>query len=122
MISNQTNPMKSIHYFLIAGILLSSCVNYDTAEGTPECVSKKLKTFASCGDGEKSVYEYEYQDELVYLFDHGGTTENCPTGYPVFDATCDKIGTLWNDELEGEVNGDLWNTAVLIRKVFPADD
>ncbi|MDB0002311.1 hypothetical protein N9545_07950 [Salibacteraceae bacterium] len=42
--------MKSIHYFLIAGILLSSCVNYDTAEGTPECVSKKLKTFASCGD------------------------------------------------------------------------
>jgi len=54
----------------------------------------------------------------------------CPTynipkvvsSFLVFDVLYDLLGTLWNDELEGDVNGLSWSNAILIRKVFPVDD
>ena len=64
----------------------SSCGKIDVPEGTPECITKKIKKEKNnCLD---KVYEYEYKGELVYLF----VPANCPDALSnLYKGNCDFI-------------------------------
>ncbi|NQV51930.1 MAG: hypothetical protein HQ500_02040 [Flavobacteriales bacterium] len=61
-----------------------------------------------CGSNSTSeVFEYEFQGDLVYLIDRQFTNaQECLYGNPVFDASCNKMGTLWQGSTTGEINGE----------------
>lgn len=109
--------MKNILLFIGLFSLATACRQLDIAEGTPECIQKKIENFKpeTCEDGA-NVNEYAFQGKLVYTFEHGTCGSDMTT--EVTDANCTTLGHLGGIAGNTTINGEDFGDAKFMRTIW----
>lgn len=98
-------------------VALSACKHLDVPEKAPSCIERKVTEFLpeTCETGA-SVKEYLFQNQHVFVFDHG----NCGADMTseVTDANCTTLGFLGGITGNTQINGEEFSSATLIRTVW----
>jgi hypothetical protein len=110
--------MKFLCISVIA-IFIISCNNKQPQIVEPPCVADQVTYFSeneACETGA-SVLEYEFQNEVVYVFNHGECIADHASAVVNYD--CDTLGFLGGFAGNTEINGkDFYNKAELVRTLF----
>ena len=96
---------------LLLFAVLTGC-QLDIEPGTPGCIQEKIKEFSknqiSC-DRSKTVSNYSFQDEIVYVFDQRSCGSDMTA--EVFDSNCNYLGFLGGIAGISEINGEEFSNA-----------
>lgn len=92
----EPQAMKSLNIVIIILIFtFSNCQKTDVKIETPECMEQLIQEFENdvnfCETG-KSVYQYKFQDQFVYVFNPGDCGADMMSN--VYDAECNLICNL----------------------------
>lgn len=98
-------------------VLITACNKPDVADGTPRCVTQKIRSFRSevCETGG-NVKAYTFQNNTVYVYDRG--TCGADQTAEVTDADCNTLGFLGGLTGNTIINGADFSTAVFQQTVW----
>ena len=115
--------MKTYFLILLAVIFTSSCSKYSIETDAPECLKSiaKENTKGLSDRSKAHIDEFKFQEELVYVFDHG-LEPNPDEGAAVYDSNCETIGYLGGFSGNTEINGEDFSNAVYTRTVWQYKD
>lgn len=98
-------------------LCFASCEKIEIAGGTPKCIEKEIREFnqnSRCDDA--SVSEYWFQNETVFTFEPGTCGADMAT--PVYDAKCNRLGSLGGIQGNTKINGEDFSNAEFVRVVW----
>jgi hypothetical protein len=116
-LETKIEDMKPIALLIGILALLMACKQLNIAEGTPECIQKKIEAFKpeTCEDGA-NVNEYKFQGKFVYTFDHGTCGADMTT--EVTDSNCKTLGQLGGIIGNTMINGEDFGNAEFVRTIW----
>ncbi|MFT5822278.1 MAG: hypothetical protein ACI8ZM_003534 [Crocinitomix sp.] len=91
---------------LIILVAIISCSTNDSKALEPSCLADQVTYFTeneAC-NSDASVREYEFQEEVVYVFDRGNCLDDA--AHPVVNYDCDTIGYLEGFAGITKINGE----------------
>jgi hypothetical protein len=103
---------------LLAYLFMATGCEKTTGESYPSaCLAASIETFRKesfCSDA--SVKEYRFQQQLVYVFDHG----NCGADLSskVTDSACNTLGNIGGIMGNQLINGKSFANATFIRTIW----
>lgn len=110
--------LPQLTLLLIIFFSVGSCKKFRMEANVPDCIVKTAKEKTkSTTSAYASILEYEFQNNLVYVFDLDAGTTNAIA--EVLNSDCVIIGYLGGTDGNRTINGEDFSKATLKRRVWP---